>query len=408
MRSNLLKNALSVSFESADPTENEEMNPVTEETTVVVDEVLEEVRDAEENVADHEEAVEELEEASDSLESLITSLESAIEQGGMGPQAAEMYHRGLAIATRRLPINSDQFIVSTESFGGTGDKLVATMEALGKAKDMLSKFWNAIKTAIVNAYNAVLNFIRTLGTSATALSRAAGVLKARSRAMKGKPKAEEISGTAISTALGLGVDSVSTSGDVTAALASLVDGGKGVVQSGNLAAEQLRTLSQYIASGAGSAKNNPIDFAEILKPLPKGDIPGGMQVRTSEDNRPSLVKIDAKREFKEAKVAVADANGVSRVADGIEAVAKMIRDFSGRDFKKLDTDVRKFIKEQDALVKKMDAEKDVKKEIRSELKDFNKMASLARSIGPQYMSHAAKCAKAAYGYGMKSAAQYGG
>lgn len=400
MRTNsILASALSVSMESEELMSGEELNPVTEETTVAVDEILEEVRDQGDVVEEHEDAVEEMEGAAESLESLICSLESAIADGGMNPQAADIHGRAVANAVRRLPIDGQQFTVSVESFGGTGDKLQASMEALEQAKDLLKKIWEGIKNAVVGAWKAMANFVKTIGTSAAALKRAAAVLKARAAKMSGKPKNEKIDGKAVSSALNV-KGSVETAGEVVAALDALVAGGSKVIMAANKASNELKSIVSYVATGNGSAEP---DYVELNKDLPRDQLPGA-QIKIGENGIPSLEK--TKGDFSGAEITVADANGVRNIAGGIEKVAKMIESFSSRDFKKLESEMNKHIKDQDAAVKKLEAEKDVKKDIQKDLKAFRKVSNIVRAVGPQYMAHAAQGAKAAYAYASKSAAQY--
>lgn len=420
MRSILLKQALSVSMESADPLENEELNPVTETTTVAVDEILEEVRDQEDVVEEHDEAVEELTGAAESLESLITSLESAIADGGMSPQSADIHSRALAIATRRLPIDANDYTVSTESFGGTGDKLTASMEALEGAKKLLSDIWNAIKTTVVNAYKAVVNFVRTIGKSAAALTRAGKILIAQAGQLEGSPKTAEIDATGVAKYLHKD-GSLKTS--VGAGLMEIVSKYSGVAQSASIAKDEIIKLVGATASGR-LEKN---EFAEahdkIIKALPVGELPGGRVIETDDVVPKLVIKTNLKADTNNVKTP--SAQDIKSIGQSIIKVAEKIGEFDKKHFVALEKAIDKAVAEQDRLVKKMDFETDKfvggtvkgkevgvrvagedKKAVRQALNDFRKISHIARSVGPAYMSYAAGAAKAAFSFGKKAVAAY--
>lgn len=402
MRTSILQSALSVtSLESLG--EGEELNPLTEETTVAVDEILEEVRDGADNVAEHDEAVEELEGAAESLESLIASLESAIADGGMNPQAADIHGRALANAVRRLPVDASQYVVSTESFGGTSDKLQASMEAMEQAKELLSKIWEGIKNAVLGAWKAVVAFITTLGKSGEALQRAGAQLKASAAGADGEPKSKTVAAGAVAKWLHM-------DGELKASVGSqlkvVVSNGTKVVASAKAAEAGLKELAGLIASGHYNPEGDRHDFAnKVVDALPDGNLPGGRTIEIGENGMPKLVaKINLKDEATE--IATPAKAEIVSIGNEIVAVGKMIVEYDRKYFKALQASINTFISKQDSLVKKAEFDKDETAKVRAGLKEFKKFSSVARAVGPDYMSFSANAAKAAFNFGKKALAAY--
>lgn len=406
MRNSILQSALSVSLESDDlPMEGAELNPVTETTTVQVDEVLEEVREAGDAVEEHEEAVEELDGAAESLESLIASLESAIADGGMSPQTADVHSRAMANAVRRLPIDASAFTVSNESFGGTGDKLVASQEALEGAKAMLSKIWAAIKNTVINAWKAVVNFVQTLGKSAAALNKAGKLLIASANSVKGDAKGKKIDATGVAKLLHVNGD---FDGNVAGKLATIVSNGAQVVNSAKVAQSELTKLAGAIATGRTTTEEQAAGHEAILKALPKGALPGGREIVESEGGMP---KLTAKVDLKLAKVEldVPDAAAIKGIGQGIIKIAQFIEDYDKKYFKGLQKSIDEFVTKQDKLIVRMELEdKAETAKVRAELNGFKKISSIARAVGPDYLGYAANAAKASFNYGKKALAALGG
>jgi len=411
MRS-ILQQALAVSMESADPLENEELNPVTETTTVAVDEILEEVRDQSDVVEEHDEAVDELAGAAESLESLITSLESAIADGGLSPQAADIHSRALAIATRRLPVDASDYTVSTESFGGTGDKLVASMEALEGAKKLLADIWNAIKTTVINAYKAVVNFVRTIGKSSAALTKAGKILIAQAGSISGNAKTAEIDATGVAKFLHKD-GAMKTS--VGAGLLEIVSKYAGVAQSASIAKDEIIKLAGATASGRLEKHESQEAHDKIIKALPSEELPGGRFIDTEGGMPKLVVKTNLKADTNNVKTP--SAQEIKSIGQGIIKVAEKIGEYDKKHFTALEKAIDKAIAEQDKLVKKIDFEDDKKtlgvkhagdskKAVREALNDFRKISHIARAVGPAYMSYAASAAKAAFSFGKKAVAAY--
>lgn len=397
MRSNILMNALSVSMEGIDPTENIEINPVSEETTVAVDEALDEMNSAEEVVEEHDDAVEELESAADSMESLVVALESAVKAGGMSPRTADMHNRAMAIAVRRLPIDAEHFTVSTESFGGTGDKMTASMEALDGAKELLSKIWTAIKNAVVKAWQAVVNFVTTLGKSARALKKASEVLRIQARDINGEAKTKEIDAKAIAKALH--VDGKFTT--ASSALKTINQKGRDVVA---FTVQSTGALKEAAAAVATSAES--IEVAVDFSKLPTEQLPGGYIVKIGEGEG-KMPKFVLDKNFDEdVKVPTPNRAEVIAISDAIGEIAALVENFDGKFFKNAKKEIDQAISKVDREVKKLEADKEDKKEARSNLRQFRKAANMPRSVGPEYMAYAARSAKAAFNFGKKVVAAY--
>lgn len=409
MRSNILMNALSVSMEGIDPTENIEINPVSEETTVAVDEALDEMNDAEEVVEEHDDAVEELEGAADSMESLVVALESAVKAGGMSPRTADMHNRAMAIAVRRLPVDAEHFTVSTESFGGTGDKLTASMEALEGAKELLSKIWTAIKNAVVKAWQAVMNFITTLGKSARALKKASGLLKAQAGGLSGSAPDKKID--AIAFARIVHKDGKFDHKVVSEPLRGIVTNGNKIVAFTNKATETLKSSAYGIASWADVSKmeKNKVEVTIDTQDLPKEEIYGGYVIESSNDkNSWGVPRLKKATEFKDetCEIDVPARNEIVALASRISDIADMVEQYDNKYFKNAKKEIDQAIKKADQLVKQVEENKETRNLIRSNLRALRVLTSVPRSVGPEYMAFSARAAKAAFNLGKKAVAAY--
>jgi hypothetical protein len=240
-----LRNALIASMESDDI---ELMNPLTDQQETNIDEVLLEINEGAEEVQQADEVVEVLEDAEESMEALAASLEAHIAEGGMSPQTARTHNVAMSIALRGLPINVDRVTVSSESFGGHGDKLSASMEALEGVKETLKKLWEGIKNAIKNAWAAVTNFVATLRKSAPVIAAAAAKLKVRAEALKGAKLKGDGKMDAVAAAKAFHVGG-KFDGDVAGALRKIENGVSGVDKSSKAGAIELRKIAGKITSG---------------------------------------------------------------------------------------------------------------------------------------------------------------
>lgn len=408
MRNSILASALAISsLESLDGEgETAELNPVTEETTVAIDEILEEVRDGADSVEEHDDAVEDLEGAAESLESLIASLESAIADGGMNPQAADVHGRAMVNAVRRLPIDGSQYSVSVESFGGTGDKLQASLEAMQGAKDLLAKIWNAVKNAITSAYQAVVKFIQTIGKSGEALMVAGNQLKSSANSLSGEPGDKKVSMGGAGKYLHI---DGKVEGSVAGKLKDILTNGVKVSAATSHAASEVKSLAGRFMSGSASASfEEGVEYGKKVLPGIPTDVklPGGRMIAF--DTAANMFKLNTAAEFdgKESEVAVPNKNEIKAIANEIIAVGRMIAEFDKKHFKALQKELDAFIAAQDKLVKTADYDKEEAASYRDSLKQFKAIYRMSSGLGPAYMSYAANAAKASFGFAKKAMAAY--
>lgn len=426
MRNTILHSALQISMEGVDPYDNQEINPVTEETIVHVDEVLEEAREDSAVVEEHDEAIDELSQAADSLESLITSLESAIADGGLSPQAADIHSRAVAIATRRLPIDAGEFTVSVESFGGTGDKLQASMEAMEGAKALLSKIWEAIRSAFVGAWNAIKNFFATMGKSGPAVVAAGQSLKKRAQDAKGiKPAQTKIS---LNNAQ---FNYLITDGKFTpvASLTAINTGyDVGVKQYTSKIVSNLNPLYQAIERGELTPQRldeaaSKVDLKSAIPDDMKGKLPGGhffhMTLSKAYVNGGTDLEVlaGASLKFEQDKAALVK-NGqalefdvltveeISKLADQIIEMGKLITS-SKAVAGLVEKSIQQSAKAGNKLVSK---EKTLSKEesaaAKKVLNALNKAARLSTGCSHQYLSYMGSAAKGAVSFGTQCLKQY--
>lgn len=144
-------------------------------------EVETELLEAAKEVETTTDVVEELEKAAATLESIALGMEEILEadaEAVIEPQAAEFIAEHVEEVTETLGLTGEEgeLVSSSEAFAA--DRRVASMESLQKVKDFLTRVWNAIKNAIINAYNAVVNFFKQLFQGADALEKRRVELKA--------------------------------------------------------------------------------------------------------------------------------------------------------------------------------------------------------------------------------------
>lgn len=398
MRNTILLSALTVtSLENLEPeaAETAELNPVTDQTVVEIDEILEEVRDGAADVEEHDDAVEELEGAAESLESLIASLESAIADGGMNPQAADIHSRAMINAVRRLPVDGSQYTVSVESFGGTGDKLQASMEAMEGAKDLLAKIWAAISSAVKSAWAAAVKFVDTLGKSGEVIVRAGTQLKSSAVKVNGKPKTETVP-------VGAAGKFLHTNGKVEGPLSQSLQrvkmNGDTITTIGNVAVKGLKTM----------AGNGAVDIdtfiTSITEPLGNMDLPGGRTFEVAAGSAKLVEK--TKLEDAAQEVPTPERPELVAIASNIIAIGKMIASYDQKQFKEIAKAVDAGVATYEGLVKKAGDNKEEVASLKAAMANFKRATAASRAAGPAYMSYAANAAKSAFGFGKKALAAY--
>lgn len=396
--SRALRSALIASLEN----DAETINPLTDHQETNIDEVLLEINDAEAPVTEADQVVDVLETAEVAIEAIAASLEAHIEEGGMSPQTARSHNVAMENALRGLPIDADSVNVSSEAFGGHGDKLSASMEAMEKIKETLAKLWEGIKNAVKKAWNAVKTFIATIGTSSRAIKAAGQDLIKRAGSTKGKAEGK-MNGLSITKALHVGGD---LKGSVGSALAAIVTGGTGVVASAKAAEAGMKEVAGAIAAGRPFDNAEMTDFAKKVDgPLPTNELPGGRKIEFN-DSGVAVLGTGSKVNKVSVEMAVPSIEEIKAIGQGIVKVADFLDTYSNRTFKDLEKSVEQFIAQQDKLVAKAGFDKEETAKTRGALKGVNKISNLARGCGPQYLSYAAGAAKAAYSFGKSALGQY--
>ena len=417
MRSNILQSALNVSLESNLDGEPSEINPVTSETVVELDEVLEEVRVAGDQVEGEEAAVDELSDAADSLESLIVALESAVAAGGMSPQTADTHNRAMAIAMRRLPVQKTDYTLSVESFGGTGDKLQASMEALEGAKALLEKLWNGIKTAVLNAWNAIKGFYDRIGKSGPAVVAAGKSLKQKAQGIKITASEKQYTmGQAAANAL-----MVEGKFNPTAALGAVVTGYD--VGVANYSSRMLSALSPLIAVVEGGQVTpqrlneaaSKVDADACLTEDMKGKLPGGafFDLTIGDGEGLSMLsKTSLKLSYDKVKatdltVPTPSASDIGALADKVVAIGnQLIKSKSTMGL--VEKGVNQIVKAGTKLAGQGGTlDKDELAGAKSVMAQLNKASRLLTGCGPQYLQYMGATAKAAVAFGSSVLKTYG-
>jgi len=403
MSNAFLRDALRASLES----DVEIINPLTDENQTNIGEVLAEVAEAtDSDAAEVEKAdrvVDELETASDSLEAICATLESHIAEGGMNPQTAMMHNTAVANVLKRLPIDASRFTISTESFGGSGDKLVASQEALDGVKELLLKIWNAIKNAVIKAFDTVKVFIATIRKSAPVVIAAGRALQAKANAAKGQTaKSEKVNVAGAARYLSVNGQFPAS---VSQALTQVVSAGEGVRKSAKAGAAQLRIVAGKISTGTFDPATDYKALADaVVNPLPTTELPGGKKIVVNNTGVPTLA--DGTKFSGDAEIAVPSIEEVIKVAAGVRDIGAFMQEYTAKDFSDLEKSVTGFINE---TKKGVDGVKDEAKAqaMKDSLNGAAKCTSIARGCGPQYLRYAGQTAKAAVAFGNKVLAQYG-
>lgn len=425
MRNSILSSALSVSMEGLDDGQMDEINPVTAETVLQLDQTLEDVRDTGATVDQADDAVEELSDAAASMEAMIVSLESFIAGGGMSPQTAHMHSVGMANAVRRLPISAGEFVVSTESFGGTGDKLQASMEALEGAKALLAKIWEGIKNAITSAWDALKSFFASIGKSGPAVVAAGQSLKKRAIAQKGQAavvfNASIWSGKALQTLI------VDGKADPVGALAAINTGYTvGVEQYTNKVLAQLNPLYAAVQQGAVTPERlkeaaSKIDLKACLSKSMKGELPGGyyfdMKVSDEYLNGGTDLAVlskskmsferDASKDVKSAPQAPMSVDIIASIADEVIKMGQLMIKSKGVA-SAAEKGMQAAVKAGNSLVGKGDTlSKEEQNASKGILAQLNKAARLCSGCSHQYLSYMGTSAKTAVSFCSQALKAYG-
>lgn len=374
-----LREALAAALESA---ENELPEGVAPEENL--SEALMETEDAAQEAEEAEEVVEELEEAVDSTEAIVSALESHVADGGMTPQTALSHNVAMENVLRKLPLDATRFTVSSESFGGTQERLVASQEALEGAKALLQKLWVGIVNAWNKAWAAVKTFFATIGKSAKALKAAAADLKNKADAASGYDVKEGVTQIEIPASLLIGSTVTST---VSGNLAKVAQKGDSM---GNLTKSAVSKL-QVIANQLSTGNGNTFEIAaEVAKLTTEAGI---------DDSLPGQGKLSGKQQ-----AAVPDVKEAVKIAEQVKKIADNLETYSNNEFKSMETAINNALKAADGKVKRAD-EKEAEA-MKKQIADLNKVGTSLRKLATSFNSYAATTAKVAIGYGHKIVKQY--
>lgn len=395
-----LREALAIALES----ENSD-----EFGTAPVENLDEAVQDVEETAVEAEESgevLDELLEAADSVESICTALEAHIADGGMTPLAAMTHNVAMENLLRRLPVDSSQFTVSHESFGGTQERLVASQEALEGAKALLGKIVSGIKNAVTKSVTAVVNFFSTIGKSGRAITAAARILKskaaeARRQATPGK-ETIKVSGVAKKLHMDGKFD-----GNIDKGLKGVLDFLNTVVASTNVGAKMMAEAAVKI-----NAKkfDDIIDIEEmtaaVVKPIYQRPLPGGKIVRFDQGK---LVFASTSSFNGPAEVKLPEVSTIEAAADKMAKIGEVLSEFDKKHIKKLEAEMARVVNGIDAAIGSANSglEKSERKNMESQMRELGRAFNRSYGIAPEAVRYAATAAKSAFGFGKAVLKKYG-
>jgi hypothetical protein len=386
------------------------LNPLVSNAETNIDAALanttSDVVEATVDVDDADDTVEVLDGAAEAMEALQTALESCIEEGGMTPQTARAHNIAMAQALKALPVDVDRVTVSSESFGGHGDKMSASLEALEGVKAVLKKVWEAIVSAVKSAFEMAARFFVTIRKSAPVIIAAGNALKTKATALKGKPVMEPKM-DADSAAKSFHVGGA-FSGDVAKALLAIENGGKGVVSAGTAAAGQLKAIAGKITSDGYDMAAEFTAFGQgQVKAVGDNALPGGKKIVLSANGIPTL---SSDSEFSgKSEIATPTIADIEAIANNVIAIGRFVSEFDAKSFKTLSKSVDDFVKTVGASVAAVSGEdKEKATKLKASLAGVSKLALVARGCGPQYISYMASSAKLAVQFGNSALKNYAG
>jgi len=379
----------------ADPADEGEITEEVAETALEVEEAAQEAEEA-------EQVVDELEETGDALEETEAALEAFIEEGGMDRQTAIMHHLNMQNIMRRLPLDSQRYIPSVESFDY--DKLTATQEALDKVKDVLNRIWQAIKNAFSKMIAAVKNFFNKIGTSAKALKGNAQALIGKAKAASGEAKNAKMDAGSLAAKLTTGS---SFSGDVAAGIARLNTATKVMA---DVSVSSRKSIKEALADIKGERSFWDKFKASIKKIFEQklkgyGDLPGGRSIVL--EGEYSAPKLASGEEYKGGtEISTPSTDEIVKIGEMVEMLADQIAEYSDKVW-------IESAKELDALIDGVKgtvdaAAKDEAKAAatKENLDKMTEASKLVKNIGPEFIGYAAQTAKHALKFGSLALKQY--
>jgi hypothetical protein len=376
----------------------EMINPVLGNDDTNIDEALAVIDSGAADLDAADETVEVLVTAAASVESLLITMEACIAEGGMTPQTARSHKQAVQFALSRLPgQHAEKLVLSTESFGGHGDKQVASMESAAGLKAFLKKLVEGIIKAIKSAWDSASKFVKSMAAAGPALVSNAKMLKAKASSMKKATSTKET--LDVPVCAGAFQMGGKFNGNLTAALNAMVTGSDQIIHAAKMASTELSNAAVEIAGGTfelSAAREALVNVIERANPT--GDLPGGYTFELSESNVFSMVKGD---EYTgNTEVPLPSVEQVMMIADRIEQVAKAVVAYDKSAYKALEANVQSLLAAADkavSVVSEEDAEKGAA--LKEALNGLSSYTTVARAVGPQYIRYMIANAKIALGFG---------
>lgn len=302
-------------------------------------------------------AVDELENTVVALESLLETAEASQDAGGLDPVAAELLQKAVDNETAPLGTPADQIVPALESFASASGRRQATLMACESIKEWIDKVWAKIQEMIQKgrdlmkkAYIAIKQFI-------TRIEGRVKSLKADAATRNGSmPKAGNVELASDTWA----VDSkgVETLQNLTNAV--LVDYAGAAIKHAQAVATALTAGdAEKAAKEAGAGEGGEaaeFTVPEALKaPAAKltglTNLPGHRKVTKGGD---TLVIQEVKGQDKKYVAKPLSIDDLTKILDGLEAVAKQITGFE-KNFQEKDRAEEAVLKAGSAFTKKVKA-----------------------------------------------------
>ncbi len=183
----------------------------------------------------------ELEEIAVGLESIQVAAQATIADGGLKRAGAVMMHVAVEGYANRLGLE-EAMIPAIESFGSEGEAMTATQVSVEGIKDVINRVWEAVKAAVIKAYEAVANWFKQFFINAE---------KIKARAEKVKESVKDKTGDAEEAKVSVG-----------GAVAKLHKGGK--LASVSAAASDVKDLLGDVLGAQSILSKKAGDLADIV------------------------------------------------------------------------------------------------------------------------------------------------
>lgn len=410
---------LKTSLESSAPPENVEINPVTDNTEKELDLALAEVAQAESAVETAGAVETTLTNAADGVDEAVGEMEAVKEEKGeISLEAYRPLQLAIKNAVRGLPFDFSPMTVSHESFTLLNAETVSA-EAMDKAKELLSKLWQAVKDALTRVWEALKGWFEKLGKSGEALIASGNDLKKRAAAARGK-KAKEGDLTGVGKDLNsIQFDgSVPAAGEIAGLLRKAVTNGR---TGGAIILEMSATYATQMAEAAriGVASATTISFDEefvkstrafesTIKKLDGLEGPGGNIVKVNDTSDGKGIGTSMKvvnTIAGEAKIKPATPEEVAAIGTALVELGGFLQEFDKKYFKAFDAKLSADLAKARAMVSKDAVDATATKVY---LKLIQWTSGQIKHPMPNYVGLVATAGKAAYSIASKSLKMYGG